>query len=109
MGLKTAGTIMQDIESNKRAMYLGLKENDLKKIIRKQIGLIYFFPVICGCITDSFMISRFMDASSAARIFEITLVAIGLSFVVFFIQFIIFFFLQKKLVVSTSRIVYKGR
>ena len=24
-------------------MYLGLKENDLKKIIRKQIGLIYFF------------------------------------------------------------------
>lgn len=75
MGLKIAGTIMQDIESYKRAMYLGLKENDLKKIIRKQIGLIYFFPVICGCITASFMINRFMDVSSATRIFEITLVA----------------------------------
>ncbi|TGY91308.1 hypothetical protein E5329_21830 [Petralouisia muris] len=109
MGLKIAGTIMQDIECYKRAMYLGLKENDLKKIIRKQIGLIYFFPVICGCVTASFMINRFMEASSATRISEITLVAIGLSLVVFLIQLIIFFFLQKKLVVSTSKIVYKGR
>lgn len=46
MGLKIAGTIMQDTESYRRAMYLGLKENDLKKMIRKQIGLIYFFPVL---------------------------------------------------------------
>lgn len=37
---------MQDTESYRRAMYLGLKENDLKKMIRKQIGLIYFFPVL---------------------------------------------------------------
>ena len=109
MGLKIAGTIMQDAESYKRAMYLGLKENDLKKIIRKQIGLIYFFPVICGCVTASFMINRFMEASSATRIFEITLVAIGLSLIVFLIQLIIFFFLQKKLVVSTSGIVYGSR
>ena len=109
MGLKIAGTIMQDTESYKRAMYLGLKENDLKKIIRKQIGLIYFFPVICGCVTASFMINRFMEASSATRIFEITLVAIGLSLIVFLMQLIIFFFLQNKLVVSTSKIVYEVR
>ena len=109
MGLKIAGTIMQDTESYKRAMYLGLKENDLKKIIRKQIGLIYFFPVICGCVTASFMINRFMVASSATRIFEITLVAIGLSLIVFLMQIIIFFFLQKKLVLSTSGIIYESR
>lgn len=109
MGLKIAGTIMQDTESYKRVMYLGLKENDLKKIIRKQIGLIYFFPVICGCVTASFMINRFMAASSATRMFEITLVAIGLSLIVFLMQLIVFFFLQNKLVVSTSRIVYEGR
>ena len=109
MGLKIAGTIMQDTESYKRAMYLGLKENDLKRIIRKQIGLIYFFPVICGCVTASFMINRFMEASSATHIFEITLIAIGVSLVVFLMQLIIFFFLQNKLVVSTSRIVYEGR
>lgn len=109
IGLKIAGTIMQDTESYKRAMCLGLKENDLKIIIRKQIGLIFFFPVICGCVTASFMINRFMEASSATRIFEITLVAIGLSLIVFLIQLIIFFFLQKKLVVSTSGIVYESR
>jgi len=63
-------------------MYLGLKENDLKKIIREQIGLIYFSPAICGCVTASFMINRFMEASSASRVFEITLAAIGLSLVV---------------------------
>lgn len=96
MGLKIAGTIMQDTESYKRAMYLGVKENDLKKIMRKQIGLIYFFPVICGCVTASFMINRFMEASSAMRIFEITLIAIGLSLVVFLMQLIPFFFLQKN-------------
>ena len=50
-----------------------------------------------------------MEASSATRILEITLVAIGLSLIVFLIQLILFFFLQKKLVVSTSKIVYEGR
>ena len=109
MGLKIAGTILQDSESYKRAMYLGLKENDLKKIIRKQIGLIYFFPIICGCVTASFMINRFMEASSATRIFEITLVTVGLSLVVILIQLIIFFFLQKKLVVLTSGKIYESR
>ncbi|MCH5248323.1 MAG: hypothetical protein J1E98_00245 [Lachnospiraceae bacterium] len=109
MGLKIAGTIMQDTESYKRAMYLGLKENDLKKIIRKQIGLIYFFPVICGCVTASFMINRFMAASSVTHIVEVTLIAIGLSCVVFLMQLIIFFFLQKKLVILTSGKIYESR
>ena len=109
MGLKIAGTIMQDTESYKKAMYLGLKENDLKKLIRKQIGLIYFFPVICGCATASFMINRFMEASSIVHVREVTLAAIGISLMVILIQLIIFFFLQKKLVVSTSGIVYESR
>ncbi len=102
MGLKIAGTILQDTESYKKATYLGLKEKDLKKIIRKQIGLIYFFPVICGCATASFMINRFMEASSASHVFEITLAAVGLSMVVILIQLIIFFFLQRKLVIISS-------
>ena len=109
MGLKIAGTIMQDTESYRKAMYLGLKENDLKKLIRKQIGLIYFFPVICGCATASFVINRFMEASSIIHVREITLAAIGISLMVILIQLIIFFFLQKKLVVSTSEIVYESR
>jgi hypothetical protein len=50
-----------------------------------------------------------MEASSATRIFEITLVAIGLSLIVFLMQLIIFFFLQKKLVLSTSGMIYESR
>ena len=109
MGLKIAGTILQDQDSYRRAMYLGLKEKELRKIIRKQIGLVYFFPTICGCITASFMINRFMAVSSVTHIGEITLVAVGLSFIVFLIQCIAFFFLQKKLVSSTSKTVYESR
>lgn len=109
MGLKIAGTILQDTESYKRATYLGLKEKDLKRMIRRQIGLIYFFPVICGCVTASFMINRFMEVSSAAHVFEITLAAVGLSLIVFMIQLIFFFFFQKKLVASASGIVWGSR
>lgn len=109
MGLKIAGTIMQDTESYKKAVYLGLKENDLKKLIQKQVGFIYFFPVLCGCATASFMINRFMEASSIVHVCEITLAAIGISLMVILIQLILFFFLQKKLVVSTSGIVYESR
>ena len=100
---------MQDTESYKKAMYLGLKENDLKKLIRKQIGLIYFFLFIFGCAKAFFMINRFMEASSIIHVREITLAAIGISLMVILIQLIIFFFLQKKLVVSTSEIVYESR
>lgn len=89
-------------------MYLGLKEKELRKIIRKQIRLIYFFPTICGCITASFMINRFMAVSSVTHVLEITLVAVGLSLIVFLIQCIVFFLLQKKLVVSTSKTIYKS-
>ena len=38
MCLKIAGTILQDQESYQRAVYLGLKERDLKKMVRKQIA-----------------------------------------------------------------------
>ncbi len=56
-------------------------------------------------------VSMEMDRGEFARSWDrpaarkTTLVAIGLSLVVFLIQLIIFFFLQKKLVVSTSKIV----
>lgn len=107
MGLKIAGTILQDRNSYQRAVYLGLKEKKLKRIIRGQIALIYFFPTICGCTTATFMINRFMEVSSVTHILEVTLMAIAISLIVLVIQCIIFGVLQKKLVFTTSNDVYE--
>lgn len=109
MCLKIAGTILQDQESYQRAVYLGLKERDLKKMIRKQIALIYFFPTICGSITAIFMINRFMAVSSVTHISAITVLAILLSFVVLVIQVIAFYVLQQKLVTVAAKAVYESR
>ena len=109
MGLKIAGTILQDRNSYQRAVYLGLKEKKLKRIIRGQIALIYFFPTICGCTTATFMINRFMEVSSVTHILEVTLMAIAISLIVLVIQCIIFGVLQKKLVFTTSNDVYERK
>ena len=109
MCLKIAGTILQDQESYQRAVYLGLKERDLKKMVRKQIALIYFFPTLCGSITAIFMINRFMSVSSVTHISAITILAILLSFVVLVIQVIAFYVLQQKLVTVAAKAVYESR
>ena len=109
MCLKIAGTILQDQESYQRAVYLGLKERDLKKMVRKQIALIYFFPTLCGSITAIFMINRFMSVSSVTHISAITILAILLSFVVLVIQVIAFYVLQQKLVTVAAKVVYESR
>lgn len=109
MCLKIAGTLLQDQSSYKRAVYLGLKERELKKIIRKQIALVYFFPTICGSITAIFMINRFMAVSSVTHISVITVLAILLSLVVLAVQGIAFYLLQKKLVRIATKAVYESR
>lgn len=107
MCLKIAGTILQDQESYQRAVYLGLKERDLKKMIRKQIALIYFFPTFCGSITAIFMINRFMAVSSVTHISAITVLAVLLSVVVVIIQIIAFGVLQRRMTAVATKAVYE--
>ena len=107
MCLKIAGTILQDQESYQRAVYLGLKERDLKKMIRKQIALIYFFPTLCGSITAIFMINRFMAVSSVTHISAITMLAVLLSVVVVIIQIIAFGVLQRRMTAVATKAVYE--
>ena len=109
MCLKIAGTILQDQSSYQRAIYLGLKEKELKKMIRKQIALVYFFPTICGSITATFMINRFMAVSSVTHISVITMLAVLLSLVVLAVQVIAFWTLQRKLVAAATKSVYESR
>ena len=109
MCLKIAGTILQDQESYQRAVYLGLKERDLKKMIRKQIALIYFFPTLCGSITAIFMINRFMAVSSVTHISAITMLAVLLSVVVVIVQIIAFGVLQRRMTVVATEAVYEKK
>lgn len=44
IGLKILGTLWQDNESYRKAVFLGLKEKSLNKLISKQISLIYYYP-----------------------------------------------------------------
>lgn len=108
IALKVAGTISQDIGNYRKAMYLGQKEENLKRLIRKQMMLVFFYPSICGCITASFMINRFLSVTSIQHYHEVTAVSIGLSVIVFLIQVFIFEIVRKKLVNSVTKKVYEN-
>lgn len=109
MCLKITGTILQDQASYQRAVYLGLKEKELKKIIRKQIALVYFFPAVCGSIAATFMINRFMEVSSVTHISAITTLAVLVSLLVLAVQIIAFCMFQRKSVADVTKAVYGNR
>lgn len=98
IALKAAGTIQQDTGNYRKAVYLGLKRSDLRRLIVKQMGLVFFFPSICGCLTALLMINRFLSASTITHYRQVTWVAAGLSFAVFLLQILIFCIFRKKLV-----------
>lgn len=105
IALKITGTIRQDAGSYRRAVYLGLREKELSKLIEKQMALVFFFPSICGCMAALFMINRFLSVSSITHYRAVTWAAAGLSFAVFLIQVIVFCVVRKKLIERTMKAV----
>lgn len=103
IALKVAGTISQDIKNYRKAVNLGLKDTDLKHLVRRQMKLIFFFPAICGCTTAVIMINRFLSVSSIQHFYEVTIIAVILSIIVFIIQVLIFVSIQKRLVNSVMK------
>lgn len=103
IALKVAGTISQDIKNYRKAVNLGLKDKDLKHLVRRQMKLIFFFPAICGCTTAVIMINRFLSVSSIQHFYEVTIIAVILSIIVFIIQVLIFVSIQKRLVNSVMK------
>lgn len=93
MGLKIIETNRQDQENYKRAIYLGMKENDLKKLIYKQVRFIYFFPTICGGITASFIFNCFIAETSVTHVNEVAIFVVLVSILVLILQVIIFIFI----------------
>lgn len=97
IGLKILGTIWQDEEIYQKAVFLGLKKKALKKLIAKQISLIYYYPTIFGCIIGVIMINQIVFASSSTHVGVVTLIAAILSLAVIIIQTVIYFLLKKKI------------
>lgn len=97
IGLKTLGTIWQDEESYQKAIFLGLKEKSLKKLISKQISLIYYYPTLLGCVIGVLMINQIILASSSTHPGAVTLIAVMLALMIIIIQVLIYFILKKSI------------
>lgn len=97
IGLKILGTIWQDEETYKKAVFLGLKEKDLRKLIAKQISFIYFYPTVLGCAIGILMINQIILASSSTHPGAVTLIAAMLAFMILLIQVGIYFLLKKRI------------
>lgn len=98
IGLKILGTIWQDEETYKKAVFLGLKEKDLRKLIAKQISFIYFYPAVLGCAIGILMINQIILASSSTHPGAVTFIAAMLALMILMIQVCIYFLLKKRMI-----------
>lgn len=97
IGIKIMSTLWQDKTEYKKASFLGLSNNELSKLITKQISLIYLFPSFFGCAIGIFIVYNIMMVSSVKNINIIIFIAIVLSLCILLIQAIIFYFIRKSI------------
>lgn len=98
IGLKILGTLWQDNESYRKAVFLGLKEKSLNRLISKQISLIYYYPTFSGCGVGILMINQIILASSSAHPGAVTLIAVLSALVIVMLQIVIYLFLRKSII-----------
>lgn len=98
IGLKILGTLWQDNESYRKAVFLGLKEKSLNKLISKQISLIYYYPTFSGCAVGILMINQIILASSSAHPGVVTLIAVLSASAIVMLQIVIYLFLRKSII-----------
>lgn len=106
LGMKLLGTITQDEENYRKAVYLGFTRKMLNRLITKQMGFIWFFPALCGCSTACVMVRCFMDVSSITHVNTITWLAVGISMIVLLIQSLVFFIMRRKVTHKMSRVCF---
>lgn len=98
IGLKILGTLWQDHESYRKAVFLGLKEKSLNKLISKQISLIYYYPTFSGCAVGILMINQIISASSSVHPGAVTLIAVLSALAVVLLQMAVYFLLRKSII-----------
>lgn len=98
IGLKILGTVWQDEANYQKASCLGLKKRDLKKLISRQISLIYYYPTVLGCITGVFMIHQIVLVSSSSHVGPVTMIAAALALGVAVIQTFIYMILKGSVI-----------
>lgn len=98
IGLKILGTLWQDNESYRKAVFLGLKEQSRNRLISKQISLIYYYPTFAGCAVGILMINQIILASSSAHPGAVTLIAVLSAVAIVLLQIVIYLFLRKSII-----------
>lgn len=96
IGLKLISTIWNDLGVYDNLQKLGLKRENIKQLITKQMLFIYFIPTILGCGIGAFTTYRIMLVSAVTYIGEAMALVYGLCALVIVLQIIIFFVIRIK-------------
>lgn len=97
IAIKVITTIWNDQQDYRIINNLGLKHKELKKIMSRQIALIYFTPAIVGSFSGILMINQIMVVSAITRVTLITIIACGIAVGLFIIQSIIYIIMRNKM------------
>lgn len=96
IGIKILNTMWRDKVVYKNIMFLGVKKNEIKSIVSRQVALIYFVPIVLGTIITLFLFKAMMDTTVLPYKNISFLFTCGLCLLATLIQVILFFLIKKR-------------
>lgn len=98
IGLKLVSTIWDDAAVYENLRRLGMKQQNIKNLITKQMLFVYFIPTILGCLIGAFTTYRIMLVSGVIYVGKTMILVGGVCSIVFILQLVIFFLLRAKII-----------
>lgn len=98
IGLKLVSTIWDDAAVYENLHRLGMKQQNIKNLITKQMLFVYFIPTIFGCLIGAFTTYRIMLVSGVIYVGKTMILVGGVCSIVFILQLAIFFLLRAKII-----------
>ena len=98
IGLKLVSTIWDDAAVYENLRRLGMKQQNIKNLITKQMLFVYFIPTIFGCLIGAFTTYRIMLVSGVIYVGKTMILVGGVCSIVFILQLAIFFLLRAKII-----------